>query len=197
MTLVADAVARGERVVLRRKRLSDVERDYRWRSDPELAAFDATQPLRSSYADFSALYREELEYPGPFRHILALEDAHGKHIGNTMYYNLDERRGEAELGITIGDRAYWGQGYGTDAVRTLVHYLFQTTPLQRIYLHTLEWNQRAQRCFQKAGFVACGRRRRNGHDFVVMEIRHQDWQRSGTHPAPRGPADRQGTEPGR
>lgn len=170
MTAVADVVARGERVVLRRKQLSDAERDYHWRSDPDLAAFDATRPLRSSYEEFLALYREELQYPGPFRHMFALEDPHGKHIGNIMYYNLDEGRGEAELGVTIGDRAYWGQGYGTDAVRTLVRYLFEGASLRRIYLHTLEWNQRAQRCFEKAGFVVCGRRRRDGHDFVVMEI---------------------------
>ena len=38
----------GQKVVLREKRLEDAEDDYAWRSDPELAAFDAVAPLRTS-----------------------------------------------------------------------------------------------------------------------------------------------------
>ncbi|GAG49070.1 unnamed protein product, partial [marine sediment metagenome] len=86
-----------------------------------------------------------------------------------MYYNLREAMGEAELGITIGDRRYWGQGYGSDAVQALVRLVFREKGLRRMLLHTLEWNVRAQRCFEKAGFVPRGRVRRDGRDFLLME----------------------------
>jgi RimJ/RimL family protein N-acetyltransferase len=39
-----------------------------------------------------------------------------------------------------------------------------------VYLKTLDWNVRAQRAFEKAGFQACGRSRRGGNVFVVMEF---------------------------
>ncbi|MFN8555874.1 MAG: GNAT family N-acetyltransferase [Dehalococcoidia bacterium] len=173
MTAVDDEVASGTLVRLRRKRLDDARNDFDWRRDPELARFDAASPLRSAFQDFLSTYSDDLRYPNPYRRVFAIEDTGGRHIGNVMYYNIDERRGEAELGITIGDKRYWGQGYGTDAVRTFVRYLFSATSLNRIYLNTLDWNVRAQQAFQKAGFVVIAANRRGFHSFITMEIRRQ------------------------
>jgi RimJ/RimL family protein N-acetyltransferase len=170
---VEGEVVRGQRVVLREKLSSDAEDDYAWRSDPELARFDAARPFSASFEDYQALYEDELAYPSPFRHTLAIEDDSGRHIGNVMYYNIDHARGEAELGITIGVREYWGQGYGGDAVRTLLLHLFTKVALKRTYLKTLDWNERARRCFEKAGFVTYGTSRRGGHDFILMEVRRE------------------------
>jgi RimJ/RimL family protein N-acetyltransferase len=98
-----------------------------------------------------------------------MEDVAGRHIGNVMYYNIDTIRREAEIGITIGEREYWSKGYGTDAVRTLLRHIFRVTGFRRVYLKTLDWNTRAQKAFEKAGFRVCGRSRRGGNSFVVME----------------------------
>ena len=168
-----DEVARGHLILLRRKRPSDAQQDYEWRRDPELARFDAAPPLRVSFQDFLLTFNDELRFPSPYRKVFAIENLEGLHIGNVMYYNIDERRGEAELGITIGDRRYWGAGYGRDAVRTFVRYIFESTALQRIYLNTLDWNVRAQRAFRAAGFVPTGMNRRGLHTFVSMEIRRE------------------------
>jgi RimJ/RimL family protein N-acetyltransferase len=170
MTTVDDEIACGSLVRLRRKRLSDAQTDFEWRRDPELARFDAAAPLRTSFQEFLTSYTDDLRYPSPFRRVFAFESMDGRHIGNVMYYNIDERRGEAELGITIGDRRFWGHGYGTDAVQTFLNYLFTETSLQRVYLNTLDWNVRAQRSFRKAGFRPIGTNRRGFHAFVTMEI---------------------------
>lgn len=167
---VEGEVARGTRVVLREKRLGDAPNDFRWRTDAELARYDAARPFAGTYNDFLALYRDELNYPSPYRRSLAIETLDGRHIGNAMYYNIDQNRREAEIGITIGERDCWSQGYGTDSVRTLVRYVFKVTGFQRIYLKTLEWNHRARRAFEKAGFVEYGRTRRGGNGFILMEI---------------------------
>jgi RimJ/RimL family protein N-acetyltransferase len=176
VTTVEDLVAQGTLVQLRRKRLSDAEDDYAWRKDPELARFDAAAPLRSSFDDFLTTFRDDLRFPSPFRRVFAVDDLGGRHIGNVMYYNIDERRGEAELGITIGDKGYWSQGYGTDTVATFLAYLFGPAAMRRIYLNTLDWNVRAQRSFQKAGFRPCGTSRRGFHVFITMEAR-REWER--------------------
>ncbi len=172
-TLVRGEVARGARVVLREKQLGDASSDYRWRTDPDLARFDAARPLMMNFQEYLALYREELLYPSPTRRSLAIEDETGRHIGNIMYYNIDAIHQQAELGITIGERECWGQGYGTEAVRLLVHLLLRRKSFLRIHLKTLAWNKRAQRCFRKAGFVDCGRSRRGENDFVLMEYRRE------------------------
>lgn len=169
-TTVEGEVARGERVVLREKRLTDATLDYRWRTDAELARFDAARPFSAAYDDYVSLFRDELRYPSPYRRSFAIEDNDGRHIGNVMYYNIDAVRREAEIGITVGERDYWSKGYGTDAVRTLVQHIIRVTGFRRIYLKTLDWNVRAQRSFEKAGFRNAGRSRRGGNTFVVMEF---------------------------
>lgn len=159
---------------MRDKKVEDAPDDYAWRTDPELASFDATTPLRSSYNEFLQAYLEELTSPRQRLRRYAIESLDGKHIGNCMYYNLDLDKKQAELGIMIGDRDYWGVGYGTDAVKTMVGAIFSTTPVERVYLSTLDWNHRAQRCFEKSGFMRCGSYSWNSSRFIVMEIR-RDW----------------------
>ncbi|MDT7944272.1 MAG: GNAT family N-acetyltransferase [Dehalococcoidia bacterium] len=168
-----DVVARGRRTILRRKRMTDVVQDYAWRADEELAAYDAAPPLRMPFQDYARTWELDMRFTDAALRNLAIEDEEGRRIGNIMYYNVDRWRQEAELGISIGLREYWGRGYGSDAVETIVHHLFRATSLRRLYLHTLTWNVRAQRAFRKAGFVPCGTAFRNGHAFVVMEVHRE------------------------
>jgi RimJ/RimL family protein N-acetyltransferase len=164
-------IATGTIVRLRAKQIEDAENDYAWRCDPELAAYDAARPLRASFKTFVSTMREDLNYPTMHRRTFAIEDLDGeRHIGNVMYYGYDQRAGEAELGITIGERDFWSSGYGTDSVRTLVEYLFREIGLTRVYLHTLSWNYRAQRCFEHAGFQHVQEVQRGGYEFILMEI---------------------------
>lgn len=167
----------GKKIVLRDKKLTDARDDYAWKTDPELARLDAAPQLTSSFPQFLLDYTNELRGSYPAKRQFAIDTRGGKHIGNLGYYDIDETRGEAELGITIGNRDYWGEGYGTDAVNTMVKYIFCQTKLNRIYLKSLDWNTRAHRSFQKCGFVLCGRMAKDGFSFVIMEIRRKQWEK--------------------
>ncbi len=179
---------KGRKVVLREKRLNDAENDYAWRCDPELARLDAAAPSRLSFAEFTMSYAEELRHPNPGRRRLAIDTLDGKHIGNCMYYDINEKRQEAEIGIVIGNRDYWDQGYGTDAITTLVCHIFEEAGLERLYLNTLNWNLRAQRCFEKCGFVPYRQLSRGRDDFVIMELR-RSWLSPSPPSAPQGARD--------
>jgi ribosomal-protein-alanine N-acetyltransferase len=168
-------IASGQLVRLREKQLDDAEMDFAWRTDPELAVFDAAPALSMSFRSFVTTLAEELESPSPTRRVFAIEEAESfLHIGNVMYYGYDTAVAEAELGITIGDRDYWGLGCGTEATRLMLAHLFGEMGLQRVYLHTLTWNSRAQQSFHKAGFRSVRAVHRMGHDFVLMEVRRVD-----------------------
>ena len=168
-------VLQGVRVVLRDKCIEDAEQDYIWRSDHELAKLDAAYPLTMSFERYLKMFQDQLKYPTPGSHHFATETLDGKFIGNCMYYDLDSVNLQAELGIVIGDRDYWSNAYGYDAVTTLLEYCFIEKGLKRVYLHTLEWNHRAQRCFEKCGFVPVRQVRRLSHDFILMEVLRDDW----------------------
>ena len=165
----------GARVILRDKRLEDAEQDYIWRSDPELARLDATYPLTMTYDRFLRIFQDQLRYPTLGSHHFAIETEDGRFIGNCMYYDLDSINLEAELGIVIGARDYWSNSYGSDALLTLLDYLFTAKGLKRVYLHALEWNKRAQRCFAKCGFTPVKLVHRLSQDFILMELQSEAW----------------------
>lgn len=163
-------VITGDKVRLRSKTIKDAANDYQWRKDEELSRLDAAIPLSITYGEYLLFYGEELYGANDDRYRFAIETLDGQHIGNCAVYNFDRLRKEAELGVMIGDRAYWDMGYGADAVITLLRHVLASTDLKRLHLKTLEWNTRAQMCFRKCGFVPYGRRINGGHDFILMEI---------------------------
>ena len=99
-----------------------------------------------------------------------------KLIGNLAFNDIDWRNRSSEFGIMIGDKTYWTQGYGTEAVRLLIKHGFNSLNLNRIFLRVFENNPRAIRAYEKAGFVHEGRERqaefRDGRyiDVLLMSI---------------------------
>ena len=169
---------KGVKVRIREKRETDIRNEYSWRIDPELSRLDATRPMTMSYEDFFRYSREEMQFPNYRSKRLAVETLEGIHIGNIMYYDLDMRSRQAELGIMIGDKEYWSSGYGTDTVNTLLRHLFTTLELDKVYLHTLSWNYRAQASFNKSGFKSVRDVKRGGQDFILIEVPRPDWEKS-------------------
>ena len=165
----------GGKIVLREKRVEDAWMDYLWRSDKEIARLDAAFPLKMTFQEFLRLFKDQMRYPSPASGRFGIDTKDGKYIGTCMYYDLDSVNKQAEIGIVIGDREYWSRSYGYDAVVTMLDYLFSDGALGRLYLHTLDWNKRAQRAFLKCGFTPVRPVRRNGLDFLLMEINKEYW----------------------
>ncbi|WP_270406389.1 GNAT family N-acetyltransferase [Paenibacillus timonensis] len=99
---------------------------------------------------------------------------------NYREVNLASRR--CTVGIGIGEKGYWDKGYGSDAMKALIHYLFQTMNLNRIQLETWSGNERAIRSYEKNGFVVEGRLRNETYidgkyyDTIVMGLLREDYQ---------------------
>ncbi len=171
-----NSVITGNKIRLRKKKLADARNDYNWQTDAELTRLDAVPALTIGFMQYLLDYTWELHFSSPTRHRFAVETLDGKHIGNCSYYDINETKGEAELGILIGNRDYWDKGYGTETVTTLINHIFQQTNLNRIYLKTLDSNTRAHKCFQKCDFTQYGHMARDGYNFVLMELRRKQWQ---------------------
>ena len=159
----------GSKVRIRPRRFEDAADQYRWRCDEELCSLDASVPTGLAFSEFSDRYSVELEYPG-LTCTLAIDTLDDQHIGECSLFNFDFLSNTAEFGVLIGEKDFWGRGYGTDAVNTLLHDIFMTSDLERLLLRTLTWNIRAQRCFEKCGFYASGSVVSGEYSFTVMEI---------------------------
>jgi diamine N-acetyltransferase len=160
----------GEKVRLRPIERSDLPRYVAWFGDPEVRRHLAI------YLPFS-LAQEERWFDG----VLAVETLDGVHIGNVGLHSIDWKNRSAELGIAIGEKAYWNQGYGTDAIHTLLGLAFHEMNLHRVFLRVDADNGRAIRCYEKAGFQREGTSRegvfREGtyHDQYVMSILEREF----------------------
>ena len=168
-------VADTGRVRLRRKHVRDALNDFHWRRDPEIARYDAAMPLARTFTEFLDQFERDLLFADPRRRMLAIEAADGTQIGNIMYYNADDSRLAAELGICIALPEYRGRGLGTEAVVGFLRFIWNDTPFRAIYLHTLQWNERAIHCFEKAGFNQTARVLRQRQWFLRMEVRREWW----------------------
>ena len=73
-------------------------------------------------------------------------------IGDIGAWLASWAHAEAWVGIGIGDRNYWGNGYGTDAMCLMLQFAFAELNLQRVSLGVYAYNSRAIRSYEKAGF---------------------------------------------
>ncbi|GIO70277.1 hypothetical protein J21TS3_50980 [Paenibacillus cookii] len=93
--------------------------------------------------------------------------------------NIVSRR--CTVGIGIGNKDFWGQGWGSDALKALIRYVFQTMNLRRVQLETWGGNARAIRAYEKCGFVIEGRLREHSYidgqyvDTIVMGLLREDF----------------------
>ncbi|WP_409290299.1 GNAT family N-acetyltransferase [Peribacillus sp. SCS-37] len=104
-----------------------------------------------------------------------------KHIGGIGYRAVDMISRSCTVGIGIGEKNYWGRGYGTDAMHTLIRFIFLTLNLKRIQLDTWSGNTRAVRSYEKCGFKIEGRLRKNAYidgtyyDTIIMGLLREEW----------------------
>jgi RimJ/RimL family protein N-acetyltransferase len=133
-------------------------------------AFSGNEPLRESFLEYLATSASAYSTTEETEVFSIRTVAENRHIGNCALYQIDRTSGEAQLGIAIGERDCWGNGYGYDAVQLLCRYAFDQLGLAKLRLKTLDDNARARRCFEKCGFVPCGTLRQEGRQYILMEL---------------------------
>ena len=172
---------RGELVWLRPWEPSDAVAESALSGDAEVGHFGGTKApwSRASAERFSTEMLSQVGQTGyPYAICLLGEE---RSIGSIFLRNVDKVNGIGVVGIVLSDRRYLGQGYGTDALNALLDLGFGELRLERIELEVFDFNARAIRSYQKAGFQtdAVLRRARfhrgDHHDVHLMSILRDDW----------------------
>lgn len=173
----------GERIRLRAIERDDLPRYVMWFNDPDVRrGISLYRPL--SQIEEERWYEQMLER-SPAERSLAIDAREGDewvHIGSCGLFNVDRRSQHAEIGIVIGDKAYWDKGLGTDVMRTMLRHGFETLNLHRIYLRVFETNPRAIRVYEKIGFTHEGRLRQHHYlegryvDELMMAMLRDEWR---------------------
>ena len=141
---------RGNSVLLRAPEPEDLENIHRWGNDSEVSQFMGRDRPSSC-----AQVRDRLEgHDDPTRRLpLCIDTLQGVHIGTCALGGIDAVNRSAGLGIMIGEKQFWGKGYGTDATLALCGFGFGQMNLHRIQLYVYTFNRRAIRSYEKCGFA--------------------------------------------
>jgi RimJ/RimL family protein N-acetyltransferase len=172
---------RGELVYLAGAEPDDFVEHGRWISDLEIGHnLGAKSPISRDAAERYA--REHLPKIGTSLFSFSIRLlADDRRIGSVSLERIDRENGSGGVGIFIGDRSLLGRGYGTDALRCLLDFGFGELRLERIELEVFDYNRRAMRSYEKAGFatdaVLRHARYHHGayHDVHVMAILRDEW----------------------
>lgn len=98
------------------------------------------------------------------------------YLGGCGINEIDWKNSKAVVGIFIGNKEYWDKGYGTDAMRVLIKFIFNEMNINKIKLNVHDFNERAIRSYEKCGFKKEGVLRnelyRDGryYDIIVMGL---------------------------
>jgi RimJ/RimL family protein N-acetyltransferase len=158
-----------ERLILRPFALADAANVQRLAGDRAVA--DTTQAIPHPYKDGMAEEWIATHQPrfakGEHAVFAVTLKADGSHIG-AVGLTIDPQHSRAELGYWVG-KAYWKQGYCTEAAAAVVRYGFDGLGLHRIYAHHLSRNPASGRVMAKIGMQHEGTLRQHVTKWGVFE----------------------------
>lgn len=122
----------GERIYLRKLELSDKSQQYlNWLNDPQVQKYTRRRGRTLTMKDIED-FLQFMEFSRDY-HCAIITVNNKIHIGNISINSIDELNKSAEISIMIGDKNYWGKGYGKDAIELATKYAFENLKLHRIW----------------------------------------------------------------
>jgi RimJ/RimL family protein N-acetyltransferase len=170
----------GKLVNLRALEPTDIDREIEWVNDRDVTRYLVLRyPVARGEEEGWLRNRPANSFSET---VLAIDTKDGLHIGNIGLHDGQPENRKASLGIMIGNKEYWSNGYGSDAIITLLRFAFHEMNMNRVWLHVYEFNERAIACYKKVGFCAEGRLRQNFYqegrywDTIVMGILRSEFE---------------------
>jgi RimJ/RimL family protein N-acetyltransferase len=173
----------GERIKLIPTKREHIESYIKWINDPEITQYlvmfrPMTKEMEEAW--YENLPKRENDFL--FAIVISKENEKEILIGNCGIHQVNWKDRFGVCGIMIGEKEYWGQGYGNEAMELLMNYGFKTLNLNRLELMVYDFNQRAIKCYEKLRFTREGLKRQavfingNYHDILIMGILQQEWK---------------------
>lgn len=179
-------ILKGELVRLSALDADELSKAFtRWSRDSEFKRLLDSNAVRMNSEKVAQKWLEkEIDEQSVNQHwfsIRALAD--DKLLGDIDLFVANWTGRDAFVGLGIGEREFWGKGYGTDVMRVILRYAFTEVNLNRVTLNVFEYNPRAIRSYEKAGFRHEGRVRqflnKEGRrwDMLFMGILREEWMK--------------------
>lgn len=171
----------SSRIRLRKMTKEDTELYHKWRNDLEV--MQSTSPSLDIYPLEATKEFVENVMLGSHaaKSYIMVERENETPIGVLSLINIDFKNRNTECIIDIGEKEYWGKGYGKEGLKLLLDFAFYEMNLHRVSLKVFSFNERAIRLYTKIGFQKEGVSRqslfRNGqwYDVIHMGLLQDDY----------------------
>jgi RimJ/RimL family protein N-acetyltransferase len=170
----------GNKVCLRPIEISDLGNLHRWINDPEIRQFLKNYTPLNLQAERE--YIEALTSRKNDISFAIVKREGNEHIGSIALHQINWKDRLANTGTMIGEKQYWGQGYGTEAKLLLLRYAFDTLNLHRVCSKVYDFNSRSLAYAKKCGYVQEGVMRKhifrdgNYHDVVFFGVFREEFE---------------------
>lgn len=166
--------------------LTDAEAMNRWAGDYDLCHYSDDAPAGSESFAETRQYLERIidQNDDSIRRWAVRRIDDGQLIGYCMAAFIDLHNRRCKIGLAIGEKAVWGQGYGREVLDALVRHCFEDLCMNRIGAEIYGFNERSIRLFEHAGFKREGIIRqnvmKNGHfeDEHIYGLLREEWHPS-------------------
>lgn len=171
---------KNEKVYLRALESDDYKISIAWRQDPEIWSM----LVGRRYFVSEQIEKQWIEstYNNSKQVALAICDLEtNKYIGNIYLKNIDYFNKSASSAKLIGDKNFWGKGYGTEATLLMLYHAFYDLGLERVESRILSSNKASIRVQEKCGYQVEGILRKAAfkagelQDIVIMSVLKNDF----------------------
>lgn len=135
--------------------IDNIHTHFSWNNDPELNRLDSELPYQEeSFGTFKERFEQLCNNPSSAHRDFEIHDVEAeKLIGVAYVAQISSHHHHAMVGVTIGERDYWGHGYGKESLRLLLRYCFQELDLHRVSAETFEYNTAWRDLIKGMGFA--------------------------------------------
>lgn len=141
-----------------------------WLNDAEVVKFSGLRLREHTLESCRAYWESFRDSPNYFWALLCRDVSLG-HVGNVNAY-LDTDNSIADMGILIGERSVWGQGYGSEAWLGVCDFLLRIAGVRKVTAGTIAPNKAMLGVMHRTGMAEDGRRIRqvvwNGQEIDVV-----------------------------
>lgn len=151
----------------------------KWINDPEVTQYLAA--YMPQYERNEEQWLERIAEHKDTDQVFALVTVSGEAIGIMGLHHINLKDGTATTGALIGEKRFWGKGYGSEAKMLLLDYAFNALNLRKICSSALAYNGRSVRYSKKCGYEEEGIRKaqffKNGayHDEILLAVFREKW----------------------
>lgn len=171
----------GEKVILRPRKSADKEFILKWFNDPEVTRYVIMElPVTEKKLD---KWLEQWDNEENTIFFVIVDKETKNPIGTCGFVDVDFKNQNAEMGMIIGEKEYWGKGRGTEVTELLLKYGFGTLNFIVLYGKAVDANLGSIKMQKNFGFKEQGRLRKwvyidgKFHDVLFFDLLREEWKK--------------------